>query len=108
MQKDMVFANPNNPVVILRFAHPAIVPIEGAVLFELGICTISGHFIIIFSILRPILINCQLFSIFKLFFIDSNTAENTILYIARAILKQIPVCCNCETWKLIVTHFLSG
>jgi hypothetical protein len=48
MQKDMVFANPNNPVVILRFAHPAIVPIEGVVLFELGICTISGHFIIIF------------------------------------------------------------
>jgi hypothetical protein len=39
MQKDMVFANPNNPVVILRFAHPAIVPIEGVVLFELGICT---------------------------------------------------------------------
>jgi hypothetical protein len=30
--------NPNNPVVILRFAiltHPAIVPIEGAVLFDL-------------------------------------------------------------------------
>ena len=30
--------NPNNPVVILRFAiltHPAIVPIDGAVLFEL-------------------------------------------------------------------------
>ena len=27
--------NQNNPVVILRFAHPAIVPIEDAVLFEL-------------------------------------------------------------------------
>ena len=27
--------NLNNPVVILRFVHPAIVPIEGAVLFEL-------------------------------------------------------------------------
>jgi hypothetical protein len=33
-----LLSNPNNSVVILRFAiltHPAIVPIEGAVLFEL-------------------------------------------------------------------------
>ena len=28
-------ANPNNPVVILRFSILPIVPIEGAVLFEL-------------------------------------------------------------------------
>jgi hypothetical protein len=34
-ENDIITSNPNNPVIILRFAILAIVPIEGAVLFEL-------------------------------------------------------------------------
>jgi hypothetical protein len=45
------FSNPNNPVVILRF--PAIVPIEGAVLFELGFLPIFAVFSIFKGITQP-------------------------------------------------------
>ena len=41
--------NPNNPVVILRSRwslHPAIVPIEGAVLFELPMHMFNGKIVL--------------------------------------------------------------
>ena len=38
-----LLVNPNNPVVLLRYRWPHLVPIEGAVLFELPLGEMMRH-----------------------------------------------------------------